>query len=63
MFTILHLLFNYRAVACVKMEIFNRRRLHLLMDHYLRTGVVLTPAVVNQQEPILRGNVLMLAII
>ena len=48
---------------CVKMEIFNRRRLHLLMKHYLRTGVVLTPTIVNQQEPIIRGNVLALAII
>ena len=26
------------------------------MQHFLTTGVVLTPAIVNQQEPILRGD-------
>ena len=52
----MHLWFNYQAVACVQIELFNRRRLHLLMRHYLKTGVLLPPAIVNQQEPILRGK-------
>ncbi|XP_065913604.1 RUS family member 1-like isoform X2 [Dysidea avara] len=55
LFTFLHLLFNYHAVASVKMETLNRRRLHLLIQHYLTTGVMLSPAIVNHQEPILAG--------
>ncbi|XP_035660501.1 RUS family member 1-like isoform X2 [Branchiostoma floridae] len=51
-FTCLHLFANYNAVTCVVMETLNQSRLHILVSHYLRTGVVLNPAQANVQEPV-----------
>jgi hypothetical protein len=52
-FTVLHLWANYMAVSVVCMEAFNQNRLHVMMEHYLSTGVVLDPATVNAREPII----------
>ncbi|CAI7992683.1 RUS family member 1 [Geodia barretti] len=52
-FTVLHLWANYMAVSVVCMETFNQNRLHIMMEHYLSTGVVLDPATVNTREPII----------
>ena len=51
-FTILHLLANYRAVSVVSMETLNKSRLHLVMSTYLRTGRIPEVAWVNAREPV-----------
>lgn len=53
LFTILHLLANYRAVRVVTMETLNQARLHLVMATYLGTGSVPPVSKVNAREPIL----------
>ncbi|XP_062918516.1 RUS1 family protein C16orf58 homolog isoform X1 [Mobula hypostoma] len=53
LFTILHLFANYRAVRAVVMETLNNARLRLLLDTFLREGVVPLPASINPREPLL----------
>ncbi|KAJ6653360.1 hypothetical protein lerEdw1_009261, partial [Lerista edwardsae] len=54
-FTTLHLYANYRAVRAVCMETLNRARLRLVLRHFLESGKVLDPALVNPREPLLLG--------
>ncbi len=53
-FTALHLWANYCAVTVLCMETLNKNRLHVVVQHYLKTGDVLTPKQANAQEPVLR---------
>ncbi|XP_030066325.1 RUS family member 1 isoform X1 [Microcaecilia unicolor] len=53
LFTSLHLYANYRAVRGVVMETLNQARLHILVEHFLREGKVLTPPEANAMEPVL----------
>ena len=53
LFTFFHLFANHRAVSVVKMETFNQNRLHIIMDDYLSSGKVPSPASANAREPIL----------
>ncbi|XP_072128090.1 RUS family member 1 isoform X3 [Mobula birostris] len=53
LFTTLHLFANYRAVQAVVMETLNNARLRLLLDTFLREGVVPLPASINPREPLL----------
>lgn len=55
-FTLLHLLANYRAVSVVSMETLNKARLHLLISTYLGTGRVPSVKAVNVREPILSSE-------
>lgn len=55
-FTLLHLFANYQAVSVVSMETLNQSRLHLLMKILLSTGAIVTPPIINKQEPLLRGK-------
>ncbi|KAL2753492.1 hypothetical protein ACRALDRAFT_2088242, partial [Sodiomyces alcalophilus JCM 7366] len=47
-----HLWMNYLGVCCVQLETLNRQRTTILVQHYLSTGQVLTPAQVAQRENI-----------
>lgn len=48
-----HLYFNYCGVRCVELNVLNRQRATLVVQHYARTGEVLTPAEVASKESIL----------
>ncbi|KAH3883291.1 hypothetical protein DPMN_007245 [Dreissena polymorpha] len=52
-FTCLHLFANFTAVKGVIMETLNQARLHILLQEYFSTGIVLPPNVVNRREPVL----------
>ncbi|KAJ8250859.1 hypothetical protein GJAV_G00214030 [Gymnothorax javanicus] len=51
-FTVLHLLANYRAVRSVVMETLNEARLSIVLHQYLQDGRILTPYEANQKEPV-----------
>lgn len=55
-FTLLHLFANYQAISVVSMETLNQSRLHLLMKILLSTGAIVTPPIINKQEPLLRSK-------
>ena len=52
-FTSLHLFCNFRAVSAVVMETVNSTRMHLLVDHFINHGIVLSPQEISAIEPIL----------
>ncbi|XP_061080051.1 RUS1 family protein C16orf58 homolog [Conger conger] len=54
-FTVFHLLANYRAVRSVVMETLNEARLSILLHHYLRDGRILSPSEANQRESVFLG--------
>ncbi len=51
-FTMLHLMANYRAVSVVSMETLNKNRLHLVVSTYMKTGKVPSVKWVNAREPV-----------
>lgn len=55
-FTALHLWANYCAVTVLCMETLNKNRIHIVMKHYYKTGVLLTPEEANALEPVIRSN-------
>jgi len=54
-FTFLHLYSNYKAVSAVVMETVNLPRLHILVDKYMNSSVVLTPKEVAKLDPVIRA--------
>lgn len=53
--TIFHLIFNYKAVRCLKINVFNGERLRLTLLSYLPTSCVPTIEQVNRREPVILG--------
>eukprot|EP00051_Salpingoeca_urceolata_P022488 m.368408 g.368408 ORF g.368408 m.368408 type:complete len:442 (-) comp19977_c1_seq9:49-1374(-) len=51
-FTFLHLFCNYCAVRALQFDEFNSRRAEIVINHYLASGFVLTPAEANRREPL-----------
>lgn len=50
-----HLLFNYKAVKCLKINVFNGERLRLSLRTYLPTSCVPTIEQVNRRESVFLG--------
>lgn len=50
----LHIYSNFRAVSCLVFTSLNLSRLTILLDHYKHHNTILSPRVVNTQEPVLR---------
>ena len=55
-FTFLHLYSNYKAVSAVVMETVNLPRLHILVERYMNSSVILTPKEVAKLDPVIRGK-------
>lgn len=56
LFTVLHLVCNYKAVRAVVMETFNEARLDIVWKAYLQNKPwILTPAEANAKEPVFIG--------
>ena len=51
-FTFVHIFANYRGVLAVRLETFNKTRLHIFAQRWLRTGRALSVAEVNIAEPV-----------
>ncbi|KAM9844301.1 RUS family member 1 [Aulostomus maculatus] len=52
LFTLLHLLANYKAVRSVVMETFNEARLSIALQQYLSDKRIPSPSEANQKEPV-----------
>lgn len=59
-FTALHLWSNYCAVTVLCMETLNKNRLHIVINHYFKTGELLSPKEANALEPVLRSKLIKL---
>ncbi|CAL1587668.1 unnamed protein product [Knipowitschia caucasica] len=53
LFTVLHLVANFKAVRSVVMETFNEERLQVVWTNFVQTGKILTPREANAVEPLL----------
>ncbi|XP_025836292.1 RUS1 family protein C16orf58 homolog [Agrilus planipennis] len=54
-FTVIHLLANYKAVCAVKFAHLNISRLVIVLDTYIRHNTVPNPQTVNKKEPVVIG--------
>uniref|UniRef100_A0AAY4DDC4 Uncharacterized protein n=1 Tax=Denticeps clupeoides TaxID=299321 RepID=A0AAY4DDC4_9TELE len=52
LFTVLHLVANYKAVRTVVMDTLNKDRLSIVLQQYLHDGQVLSPQEANRREPV-----------
>ncbi|XP_072298832.1 RUS family member 1 [Eucyclogobius newberryi] len=52
LFTVLHLVSNFKAVRSVVMETFNEARLDVVWQTFVRSGEILTPRDANAKEPV-----------
>uniref|UniRef100_A0AAY4DGY7 Protein root UVB sensitive/RUS domain-containing protein n=1 Tax=Denticeps clupeoides TaxID=299321 RepID=A0AAY4DGY7_9TELE len=56
LFTVLHLVANYKAVRTVVMDTLNKDRLSIVLQQYLHDGQVLSPQEANRREPVFLGR-------
>ncbi|KAK6625749.1 hypothetical protein RUM43_006048 [Polyplax serrata] len=54
--TLFHLIFNYKAVRCLRMNVFNGERFRLSLRSYLPTSSVPTIEQVNRRESVILGG-------
>lgn len=51
-FILFHLIFNYKAVSCLRMDVYNAERYHLSLRTYFATSVIPNIEQVNRNESV-----------
>lgn len=57
LFTILHIVANYRAVKAVKMRTLNRTRFLIVLQHFFKSREAPSVEETNRAEPVVMGRI------